>query len=190
MARFLLPMLLAASAALTACGGTDPRYLIDSPAGTVAQQTRLAVATLEVREVSLPAYAEESQILMEGGDGALTPVDGAVWADDPVRAVSLLLADNLSRTTTATVAAEPWPLETPAQAAVQVTVAQLVARDSGRLDLKGQFAISSYDRIVRERIRRFDISVPLSGTSPGAIATATSQAMGQLSDQIRSDLAR
>ena len=45
-------------------------------------------------------------------------------------------------------------------------MAQLVARASGRLDLKGQFAISSYDRIVRERIRRFDISVPLSGTRP------------------------
>ena len=106
MFRFLpLALLL-----LTACGGTDPRYLIDTAPAEVAAPVRLRVATLEVRDVSLPAYAEESQILLEGGDGALTPVKGAAWADEPVRAVTLLLADTIGRAGSATVAAEPWPL--------------------------------------------------------------------------------
>jgi len=175
---------------LTACGGTDPRYLIDTAPAETAATVRLQVATLEVREVSLPAYAEESQILLEGGDGALTPVKGAAWADEPVRAVTLLLADTIGRAGSATVAAEPWPLATPAQAAVEVRVSEMVARASGQFDLKGQFAISSYDHILRERIVRFDIAVPLSDTSPTGIATASGLAMRQLAEKITQELSR
>lgn len=176
--------------ALTACSGADPRYLLDSAPVAAAQTARLGVATLEVRSVSLPAYAEDSQILTEGADGALTPVDGALWADEPVRATTLLLADRIGRASTATVSAEPWPLETPAQAAVHVRVSEMVARASGRFDLKGQFAISSYDRIVRERIKRFEISVPLADGSPAGIAKASGAAMGQLADAILAELSR
>ncbi|NIY80797.1 membrane integrity-associated transporter subunit PqiC [Celeribacter sp. HF31] len=193
MLRFLPLALLA----LTACGGTEPRYLIDSaPTETTAEtaQVRMQVATLEMREVSLPAYAEESQILIEGADGALTPLDNALWADEPRRAVTLRLAEAISRGGSATVAAEPWPLETPAQAAVHVQVSDMVARapgqSGGQFDLKGQFAISSYDHVVRERIRRFDISVPMPDASPAGIARASGQALQNLAIEITQELRR
>ncbi|WP_417279303.1 PqiC family protein [Celeribacter sp.] len=197
MVRFLPLALLA----LTACGGTEPRYLIDSaPAATTAEttQVRMQVATLEMREVSLPAYAEESQILIEGADGALTPLDNALWADEPRRAVTLRLAEAISRGGSATVAAEPWPLETPAQAAVHVQVSDMLARAPGRSEgqsegqfvLKGQFAVSSYDHVVRERISRFDISVPLPDASPASIARASGQALQNLAIEITQDLRR
>lgn len=179
---------------LTACGGTDPLYILDMPTGEspgqpVAQH-RLRVATLEIREVSLPAYAEDAQILREDGNGALTPVDNALWADEPTRAATLLLADRIGGASTATVAAEPWPLETPAQAAVHVQVSHMVARASGQFELKGQFAISSYDHVVRERIERFDIAVPLPEPSAGGISRASSAALRELSEQILTTLAR
>lgn len=187
MVRFLpLTLLL-----LTACGGTSPLYLIDTPpAAATATPVRVRVSTLEVLEVSLPAYAEDSQILLEGGDGALTPIKGALWADEPVRAVTLLLSDHIGRRGTATVAAEPWPLETPAQAAVHVTVSEMVARASGQFDLKGQYAISSYEHILRERIKRFEISVPLVDGSPAGVAKASGQAMQQLAEDITRELSR
>lgn len=185
MVRFL-PL---AFLALTACGGTEPRYLIDSaPAETT--QVRMQVATLEIREVSLPAYAEESQILIEAADGALTPLENALWADEPRRAVTLRLAEAISRGGSATVAAEPWPLETPAQAAVHVQVSDMVARASGQFDLKGQFAISSYDHVVRERIKRFDITVPMPDASPAGIARASGQALQNLAQEITQELGR
>ncbi|MGI3168847.1 PqiC family protein [Pseudooceanicola sp. C21-150M6] len=180
-----LPFLL-----LAACG-TDPRYAMEPelPAAT-AKVTRVRVATLEVKEVSMPAYVEDSAIMLEDGKGALNPVKGATWADEPTRAATLLLSDEIDRISTATAAAEPWPLETPAQAAVEVRVTEMVARATGTFDLKGQYAISSYDRIVRERIQRFAISVPLTDTKAPAIAEASGRALRQLAAQITADLAR
>ncbi|MFZ7093857.1 PqiC family protein [Primorskyibacter sp. 2E233] len=183
-------ILLLATVFLSACAGADQRFLIDSAPAPEAKTMRLRVSTLEVREVSLPAYAEDSQILLEDADGALTPAEGALWADEPVRAVTLLLVDQIGRTSNATVAAEPWPLETPAQAAVHVRVSEMVARASGTFDLKGQFAISSYEQVVRERIKRFEISVPLKATTPAGIAQASGAAMQQLASEILKELSR
>lgn len=173
---------------LAACSGAEPRYLIDAPAQSGS--ARLRVSTLEIKEVSLPAYAEASEILMEGKDGALAPVDNALWADEPGRAMTLALADQIGRASTATVAAEPWPLEEEAQAAVHVTVSQLVARADGTVSLTGQYAVSSYDRVVRERISRFDIAAPMTESTPAGIASATGAAIAQLSAEITAALAR
>ncbi|MBV7410402.1 membrane integrity-associated transporter subunit PqiC [Maritimibacter sp. DP1N21-5] len=175
---------------LAACGGTDARFLVDPSPAAAESRIGIGVGTLEVRDVSLPAYAEESEILVEDSTGALAPIKNAVWADDPVRAMTMALADTMDRQSSATVAAEPWPLETEAQAAVHVRVSEMAARADGMFHLTGQFAISSYDRVVRERIERFDITVPLADTTPGAVARATSAATGQLAGQIMKSLSR
>ncbi|MGR3480108.1 PqiC family protein [Salipiger marinus] len=180
---FMVPLLLAA-----ACATPEQRFRIE-PA-PVEQTRRIAVGTLEVRDVSLPTYAEASEILIEGADGALTPAENALWADDPRRAVSLALADRLGRITGATVASEPWPLEEPAQAAVHVRVSEMVARANGTFELGGQYALSSFDRVIRERVQRFAITVPLRAASPAGIAAATGTAVSQLADTIAADLAR
>ncbi|KAA8608367.1 hypothetical protein AL036_07530 [Salipiger aestuarii] len=172
---------------LAACG-TDQRYLIDPP--QVAGSARVQVATLEVRDVSLPAYAEASEILVEGPDGGLSPIQNALWADDPVRAMTLAIAEQVAAGSSATVAPEPWPLQEDAQAEVTVTVAQLVAQADGTLRMTGQYALSSYDRIVRERIVPFSIAQPMRDNSPNAVAAATGAAISQLSADIIGSLAR
>ncbi|MDO6584983.1 ABC-type transport auxiliary lipoprotein family protein [Salipiger sp. 1_MG-2023] len=182
MLRYI-PLVLA----LAACG-TDQRYLIDAP--EVAGSARVRVATLEVREVSLPSYAEASEILLENADGGLTPVKNAVWADDPVRAVTLAIAEQVSARSSATAAPEPWPLDEDAQAAVSVTVAKLVAQANGSLRMSGQYAISSYDRVVAERIVPFSIVQPLASTGPNDIAVATGAAVSELSSDIIATLGR
>jgi uncharacterized lipoprotein YmbA len=184
MFRFLPLALLLVSA----CSGTEPRYLIAPPEATAT--TRLAVSSIEVRQVSLPTYAEGSEILVEDEGGALIPVDSATWADDPVRAITLALAGQLGRSSTATVSAEPWPLEEGADVSVDVRVTSMVARADGTFDLTGQYAVSSFDKIVRERVSRFDISIPMPDSSPNGIAQATSQAITALSDQILTALRR
>lgn len=173
---------------VSACAGAEPRYLIDPP--DVTGQTRLAVSTIEVRQVSLPTYAEGSDILLEDADGALMPVKSAAWADDPVRAVTLALADQMGRASNATVASEPWPLEDSPDISVHVRVTAMVARADGTFDLTGQYAVSSFNKVVRERISRFDISTPMPETTPTGIARATSQSVTALSDQILTALRR
>ncbi|MDK3016569.1 PqiC family protein [Pseudodonghicola flavimaris] len=187
MTRFAPFLLLA----LVACGDNDPRYLISAPAETgTAGQVALRVATLEVRQVSLPAYAAEDEILREDETGALKPVQGALWADTPPRAMTQLLADRIAARSRAQVAAEPWPLSTPAQALVDVRVSELAARLDGQMHLTGQFAISSPDQIVRERIAPFAIAVPLAGDTPAEIARATGRALEQLAEQVIATLRR
>ncbi|WP_353471879.1 ABC-type transport auxiliary lipoprotein family protein [Salipiger sp. H15] len=177
----LLPLLAAAC-------GDEQRFRMESapPAASV----RLAVGTLEVREVSLPAYADASEILLEDQSGAMSQVEGALWADDPRRAMTQALAERLGLISGATVAAEPWPLEEPAQAAVHVRISEAVASENGFFRLKGQYALSSYDRVIRERVSRFEITVPLAAASAQAIAAAAGRATDQLADRIAGDLAR
>ncbi|WP_434290051.1 PqiC family protein [Celeribacter sp. SCSIO 80788] len=183
----LLPLLLLS---LAACGDTDPRYLMASAPVTEVSRVSLRVATLEIRQVTLPAYANDDLILREGADGALTPIEGALWADTPARAMPQLLADRLSATTTAQVAAEPWPLAQPAQVEVDVRVSQMASRADGKLHLAGQFAVSSFDQVVRERIVPFAIAVPLAADTPAGIAAASGRAVDQLAGQIAASLAR
>ena len=89
---------------LAACGGGDAaRYLIDTPSS--ASETRVSVRTLELRDVSLPSHASAAEILVRDDTGALLPLGGAVWADDPERAVTETLAELLDARSTATVTA-------------------------------------------------------------------------------------
>lgn len=180
--------LCAATLTLAACGDNNARFLIKTD--EAATQTRVSVSTLEVRDVSLPAYASASEIVVEGADGALTTVKKALWADDPVRGVTGALARSLAVKSTATVSAEPWPLADGPAAQLEVRVDQMVAGADGTFRLSGQFAISSPQGQIRDSLTRFSISVPLLDTSPGAVAVSTGRAIDGLADEVLRKLRR
>ncbi len=168
---------------LAACGESDPaRYLIDRPQPDT--QVRLEVSTVELRDVVMPGHASGTDVLVQTETGALVPVGDAIWADDPVRAVTAQLAETMDVGTSATVAAEPWPLFDRSQAQVEVRLSRMIARNDGMFELAGQVAIASADRVVRERIERFFIEVPLGGATADAISTASGVALNQLATQI------
>ncbi len=178
----------ALSLSLVACGATSGRYMLDPP---VAQETiRVAVARIEVRDVTLPDYAGASEIMRQSEDGALYPVKGAIWADDPMRAMTRTLARNLDAITTATAAGEPWPLEAYPDVRIETRIERMIARADGQLELSGQYAIASPDRVVRESINRFDILEPVVDDTAGAVAQASSRAMMVLAREIAARLRR
>ncbi len=172
---------------LAACSGADePRFRIE-PA-PISARMRIAAGTIELREVTLPAYAAEPAILAECTDGALYPHGNGLWADDPAQGVTSALVTALSARTNATVAAEPWPLTDPAQVRLDVRVAQFYARSDGSFEMAGQFAVASPDRVVREFIRSFEIRVPIRGEAPGALAAAQGEAISELATLIATAL--
>lgn len=181
-----LVLCVAIAPLLGACGDSAARYLLDAP--SPAQKVGVRVRTIEVRDVTLPDYASASEMMVQDEEGALRPVPGAVWANDPVRGLSLALARNLDAASTATAMTEPWPLDQPADARVDVRVERMVAQIDGQFRLVGQYAIASPDQIVRERIERFDILRPMADQSPAAVARATSAALLVLSEQIAARL--
>ena len=174
----ILPLILT----LAACGGDATRFLIE-PA-PVAAPVRLRVSSIELREVVLPGYAEDSQILAEGADGGLRPVKGAEWADGSAQAITAQLARSLDLRSTASVAAEPWPLTDPADVRLEVRIDRMVARANGRFQLSGQYAVASPDGRLRDRLERFDLASPMAGDGPAAIAAAYAGCLDQLSGRI------
>lgn len=178
--RPVLAALFAAATVTAGCGDRNARYLIETPAP--AAEVRLRVATIEVREAVLPAYAAASEILAEAPDGALRPIRRAVWADDPVPGITAALARRLDERTTATAAPEPWPLPVPAAMRVDLRLDRLVARAGGTFEMAGQFALSSDQGAGR--IERFDIRVPLAGSGAAAIAAAAGAALDDLAGRI------
>ena len=179
--------LFAAALALAGCG-SDALFLVpDYPAAVAVP---VATRTLEVRDVVLPAYAAEVEILVQETDGALRPAGGALWADDPRVGITQALARRLDQGTTATVAAEPWPLFDGPDRAVQVSIDRMVAVEGGAFELEGQFAMISRSGAAREFLRRFAITEPLAGTDPQSVADAMGRALTQLSGQIAASIAR
>ena len=172
--RFLLP----AALLLAACGA-DPALI---PVPETAPGPRVAVPfrSIEVREVSLPTYAEAEEIHVETPDGVIAAADGLAWADDPARAVTLDLAAAMDAVTGARVAAEPWPYETFPAARVTVRATEMVAGRDGRFRISGQYAVG-VEEGGRERGGRFAVSAPYAAEAGAAgIAAARAAAVRDL----------
>ncbi len=185
----ILALAFAAALPLMSCGDTNARFPISSDAIAVSK-TRVAVRTIEVRDVSLPAYAAASEIVVEQDGGALFVVPKSIWADDPVRGVTGALSRSLDERSTASVASEPWPLAEPADVRVEVRIDRMIAKTDGQFELSGQFAIAAPDGAVRESVERFAVTAPMSGTEPAAVAKATGTAIDGLADLILKKLRR
>lgn len=185
-------MILAASLLLLAgCGGRPVLFAAPPAALTVAAAPADAGAripvpygSIEVREVSLPSYAETDAIFVEGAGGTLMPARGAEWADLPERAITLDLAGVLQTVTQARVAAEPWPFESFPDARVEVRATRLAAGADGLFRLSGQYYVADLTteaETPRDRSGRFDLAVPYDpeGGAP-AIADARSRVVRDL----------
>lgn len=151
--------------------------------GVELETARASGTTIEVLEVSLPLYMQGEEIPMMGEDGAIHTDPNAVWADEPARAISLNLAEALSRLSGGVVSVEPWPLDDPASRRLDVRVKTLLAGNDGNLKFSGQYFLVS-ESGKRPKVEWFDISVPLDSKTGASIANATGLATQQLARQI------
>jgi uncharacterized lipoprotein YmbA len=167
---------------LASCGPAPGLYLVTPP--PAAEEVRVRVGTIEVIDISLPAYAAASDIVVEAADGSLATTKNALWADDPVRGMTYALTEQLDRQSNATAAAEPWPLTEPADVQIEVRVDRLVARADMSLVLSGQYAVASRDGVISEFVDRFAIAIPLPATDPATVGRAQGAAIDALAQQI------
>lgn len=176
--------LLAVLAALAACSDATEtaRFTLDPPQS--ARQFPNRIGTAELRDVSLPQYASDQEIAWQTADGAVRSSPRDIWADDPRRAVTLALARQISAVSGAVVISEPWPLtEAPARR-IEVRVEQFLPTAQGNVRLAGTYFVTPQMASGGDVLRRFDLSVPVNGEGPGAIAVAQSQAIAALGAQI------
>lgn len=182
---FLKTLAAAGLLALTACSG--PADLYSVPRAEATDRVAVSFRSIEVREVSLPSYAADDAIAVQGPGGVLLTDDDVRWADNPERAVSLELTRHLSALTGVRVASEPWPFETFPEATVEVRFETLLAGADGIFRGDGQYFVSTEDG-ARDHAHLFDLAVPfdLSG-GPQAIASARGQLVLELADIIARD---
>ncbi len=179
MARLLAPFLFIGF--LGGCAASDvSQYAIEGEALETAQASGTRI---EVYEVSLPLYMQSQEIPVMGMDGAIRSSSSALWADDPSRAISLNLAEALSRMSGGVASVEPWPLDEPARARLDVRVKTLLADESGQLQFAGQYFMVS-DTGRRPKVEWFDIKIPIEEVNGKTIAQATGLATQQLARQI------
>ncbi|WP_299362317.1 ABC-type transport auxiliary lipoprotein family protein [uncultured Paracoccus sp.] len=202
--RLALPVMLLAGLALAGCSNPESteRYLIDPP--DLQQRVGNNLGTAELRDVSLPEYAEAGEVSWQTQDGAVRSNSKRLWADEPERAFTLTLARSISEMSGATVIAEPWPLAEPPRRRIEVRVEKALAQLNGIYRLQGAYYVADESAGGANHARRFDIQVALpvpqeaAGSGPGglfgraakagappiAIAAAQNQAIAQLAQQI------
>lgn len=167
-------------ALLAACGSAN-RYDVSPP--QITEKTRIAFASVEVRDVSLPSYAAADEIAIRSEDGTLTSSSDVLWADAPERAIALELSQNLARLTDRRIASEPWPFEAFPDARLEIRFSELVATTTGVFSTSGQYFVAVEEG--RERSGLFDLNVPFDpAAGPNAIARARGQLILDLAEFI------
>ncbi|MGR3762349.1 PqiC family protein (plasmid) [Roseobacteraceae bacterium NS-SX3] len=180
----LRPFALACSfLALVACGGEPARFA--TPEAAPAEQIRVSYRSIELREVSLPLYAAAEEIAVADAAGQVQAARGSLWADDPVRSVTLALVRALSGITGARTASEPWPFASPPDVAVEVRFEEFLAGESGLFTARGMYFVAPAALGRAERARSFTITKSFSpeGGFP-AIAAARAAIISELAEQI------
>ena len=173
--------MLAAIAALAACGAPDERVAV--PRADAGAKQRISYSSVSIREVSLPTYAASEDIFVSGPDGKITADDGLFWADTPGRAVTLELTRYLAQITGARVASEPWPFLDRPQVELELRIEEMLAYADGTFRMSGQYFVAPENG--RDRARLFSLSVPIGGTfSAQDIASARGAVMRQLAGEI------
>jgi uncharacterized lipoprotein YmbA len=171
---------------LAACSATPSRFAV--PVVTPELRQPISFRTVELREVSLPVYAQSEEISVEGLDGGITVRSGLLWADLPARAMTLDLGQALRTITGAQVASEPWPFDARPQARLEVRVEEMIASERGEFRLSGQYFVGAFDGSERGRAQSFALSVPLDpDAGPAAIALARGTATVLLAEAIARD---
>ncbi len=177
-----------AIAALSACGApTDRLALTPAPS---AMELRPLVGSAMVRTVSLPTYAAAEEIAFETDTGLITSNEAVLWADDPERAVTLVISDTLGDILNTDVGPDPWPFVGLPDVAIDIRVTQMLAGADGQFRLTGQFFVGGDGISFRNSAHRFAIRQPMQDQSLSSIATAQAAALLVLSEDIAQTLAR
>ncbi len=160
---------------LAACSSEEDIARYTLPAVPVDARQSIGARTVEIRTISLPLYAEAEEIAVRAEDGSLRATGDILWADEPDRALTALVARSLADATGATVAAEPWPLERFPDMRIEVRIDELAAPLAGPLHVAGAWFAARPGRDGADRSGRFDFMVPVA--EPGYLALAEAHAI-------------
>ncbi len=168
---------------LGACASQPPILIaLPAPASGLAGSatTQATGPTVLVRPVMLPGYIDAFAVVLDRSASRLTVSPDAEWAERPSVAVSRVLRDALSNRLGPSRVLVRGDRRFP-DAELLVEFMKLDPSDHAlQLDARWTFVCSS--RASQPRAGRSELRVPLQSATPNAVATATSEALGQFAD--------
>ena len=176
------------TALLAACSGNASR--LDMSQVQSELTLRAAVGSAMVRTVSLPTYAAAEELSIETPEGLIESNAGILWADDPSRAVTLMLARNLGDILNAKIGPGPWPFAGLPDVSIDVRVTRMIAGADGIFDLEGQYFVGGDGIDFTNSTNRFAVQAPITVSGTTGIADAQARALLTLSEQIARKIAR
>lgn len=183
----LRSLLIVPAILLTGCSAPDVRVTsVATAAVPAAERVSIRYQSVEVMSVTLPTYADSEDIFVEAPDGTLSAL-GPLWSDEPSRAVTLQIAQDLGDMSGRIVAPEPWPFRDFAAARLDIRIVDFHATAAGSFRIAGQYFVAP-DEGGRDISRSFDINVPIGGdVSVQAISAARFMAIRELANDIARD---
>ena len=134
-------VVILALCALSGCAAkVDEKRLMLAPSPSVSAAS-VPAGLIALRQASLPDYARDPRIFLEGADGSLTVEEGQRWADAPDRFVTRRLAATLDAAVSADVVAEPWPRAARPDLVVEVYFDRLLGDATGSVRADGRFRL-------------------------------------------------
>lgn len=177
-----------AIATFAACSPLAERVALNPVPSSL--ELRPLVGSAMVRTVSLPSYAAAEEIALETTQGSIVINEDVLWADEPERAVTLILTRTLSDILNTDVGPDPWPFVGLPDVSVDIRVERMLGSLDGTFELNGQFFVASEAAAFRDITHSFEITEPMADASVGSIARAQSAALLKLAEQIAATLGR
>ncbi|EBA10675.1 PqiC family protein [Roseobacter sp. CCS2] len=181
-------LLVLAVTAFAACAPLADRVALTPVSSSL--ELRPLVGSAMVRTVSLPTYAAVEEIAFETTQGRIMIREDVLWADEPERAVTLILTRTLSDILNTDVGPDPWPFVGLPDVSVDIRVSRMLGGTDGTFELNGQFFVASEAITFRDSSHIFEISEPMADASVDSISAAQSAALLKLAEQIAATLGR
>ncbi len=167
---------------LAACAAAPPAprlYLLEAPQSASTAQGSGAEA-VGVREISLPLYARRLQIAAEDGAGAVSASEDHLWAEEPARAATRLVARRLAMLRGGPVYADPWPQGAAPAIILSLEADRLLGSFGGEARLEGQMSLSCAAARDRIETRPFAVRAGAAGADHAALVNAYGAALAAL----------
>ncbi|MEM9787277.1 MAG: ABC-type transport auxiliary lipoprotein family protein [Pseudomonadota bacterium] len=177
-----------AGLALTACSPPIDRLALQPLPSDLELRPRIDSAM--VRTVSLPTYAAVEEVAFETSTGLIASDADVLWADDPARAVTLIVTQTLADILNTEIGPDPWPFLGLPDIAIDIRVARMLAGADGVFRLTGQYYIGGDGIDFPNSTRAFNITQEMPDQSLQSIADAQAAAILTLSEDIARSLAR
>jgi len=181
-------LMVLACAGLAACTPLADRIALNPVSSSL--ELRPLVGSAMIRTISLPTYAAAEEIAVETTNGLIVVNEDVLWADEPERAVTLILTRTLGDILNTDVGPDPWPFVGLPDVSVDIRVERMLGSLDGTFELNGQFFVASEAISFRDSTHSFEITEPLVDTTVAGISAAQSAALLKLAEQIAATLGR